>query len=408
MCVTPTPAHPLIGVVSDVRSRLKDAAGINPAFLDPEVRGEAMRQIAAAQAQLDELALRVMASAHATAETDAARDVAAWQVAHNHRDVRAARAEQRLATALDRRYEVLRTAMAEGEVQLAQAHVIAAALDRLPVDAGADTLAEAETVLVDLATRHTPKDLRRLGERILQLLDHTDAEEVLARRLEAEEADARKRTSLMFRPQADGTTRITAVVPDVTAHRLKTYLDAFTSPRQGDKRGEGPYPRILGHAFCALLERIDPKALPQHGGRATTVLVTIDLESLKKDLAVGELVVGQAMSATEIRRLACTAGIAPMVLGGQGQILDLGREQRIFTNAQNTAIAHRDRTCRAEGCDMPASMCETHHWKSWASGGRTDIGNGGKLCSHHHHRVHDPRYTADRLPNGDVRFTRRR
>jgi hypothetical protein len=29
------------------------------------------------------------------------------------------------------------------------------------------------------------------------------------------------------------------------------------------------------------------------------------------------------------------------------------------------------------------------------------------LCSHHHHRAHDPTYDAHRLPNGDVRFNRR-
>jgi len=30
------------------------------------------------------------------------------------------------------------------------------------------------------------------------------------------------------------------------------------------------------------------------------------------------------------------------------------------------------------------------------------------LCAHHHHRVHDADYVAERLPNGDVRFRRRR
>jgi hypothetical protein len=29
------------------------------------------------------------------------------------------------------------------------------------------------------------------------------------------------------------------------------------------------------------------------------------------------------------------------------------------------------------------------------------------LCNWHHHRVHDNGYRADRLPNGDVRFSRR-
>ncbi|SFB71964.1 protein of unknown function [Nocardioides terrae] len=381
---------------------------MSPVFMESSAREVAMRGVVAARAQLDELELRLIACSADVAQTDAGRDVAAWQVAHNRRDRKAARADQRLAEALDRRYEVLRAGLADGTVHVDQAHVIARALDDLPAEVAIETRAKAETVLVGLAAQHTPSELRRLGKRILQALDLDDAEAALARRLEAEEASAFKKTSLSLRPDGDGTTRITAVLPDAVAHRLQTYLDAFTSPRRSERRGEGTYPQILGQAFCSLLERLDPAILPQHGGRATTVLVTISLESLRNDLGVGEVVGGEALSATEIRRLACTAGIAPVVLGGKGEVLDLGRERRLFSNAQNKAIAFRDKTCRAEGCDMPASMCETHHWREWSKGGRTDLNDGVSLCSHHHHRVHDPRYTADRLANGDVRFARRR
>ncbi|SFB93052.1 protein of unknown function [Nocardioides terrae] len=363
MSAQPAATHPVLGAVADVRARLKDVAGVNPTFMEPAVQAVAMEGIAAARAQLDELELRVMAAAAAVAQTDAARDVAAWQVAHNHRDIRTARAEQRLAEALDRRYEILRAGMADGAVHLDQALVIARALDVLPDDLDPDTLAHAEVALVELAAHHTPKQLRILGERVLDSVDPEHADEVLARQLEAEEADAQRKTRLTFRPGGDGTTRITAVVPDATAARLKTYLDAFTSPRQGQLRGEGPHPRILGTAFCALLERLDPATLPQHGGRATTVLVTIPLASLREQLATGELIAGDtlyggSLSATQIRRLACTAGIVPAVLGGRGEVLDLGREKRLFTPAQVKAMILNQRTCQAEGCDMPAAWCE--------------------------------------------------
>jgi hypothetical protein len=138
------------------------------------------------------------------------------------------------------------------------------------------------------------------------------------------------------------------------------------------------------------------------------VLVTIGLDALRAELGVGDLVGGDALSATEVRRLACTAGIVPAVLGGRGEILDLGRARRLFSPAQQQALILRDRTCRAEGCDIPGTWAEAHHWIPWNQGGRTDLANGLLLCSHHHHRVHDPTYTADRLPNGDIRYTRRR
>ena len=56
---------------------------------------------------------------------------------------------------------------------------------------------------------------------------------------------------------------------------------------------------------------------------------------------------------------------------------------------------------------VPGTWAEAHHWNPWLTGGRTDLADGVLLCSHHHHRAHDPAYLAQRLPNGDVRFTRR-
>jgi hypothetical protein len=80
----------------------------------------------------------------------------------------------------------------------------------------------------------------------------------------------------------------------------------------------------------------------------------------------------------------------------------------LFSPAQRKAMAIRDRRCRAEGCDIPAAWCEAHHaQRPWATGGRTDLAHGILLCSFHHHRAHDHRWDPSRLPNGDVRYTRR-
>ena len=75
---------------------------------------------------------------------------------------------------------------------------------------------------------------------------------------------------------------------------------------------------------------------------------------------------------------------------------------------QRKALLIRDQTCRAEGCDIPGTWAEAHHLDPWSTGGSTDLANGILLCSHHHHRAHDTGYRTDRLPNGDIRFHRRR
>ena len=136
-------------------------------------------------------------------------------------------------------------------------------------------------------------------------------------------------------------------------------------------------------------------------------MVTIDLQALADQLGVAT--VGDTpITADQARRLACTAGILPVVLGGESQVLNLGRSRRLFSPAQRKALALRDQTCRAEGCDIPAAWCEAHHAGTpWAAGGRTDLADGVLLCSWHHHRAHDHRYHSIRLPGGDLRFHRR-
>jgi hypothetical protein len=98
----------------------------------------------------------------------------------------------------------------------------------------------------------------------------------------------------------------------------------------------------------------------------------------------------------------------PAVLGGRGEVLDLGREQRFFSAAQIKALILHQRTCQAQGCEVPAAWCEAHHWEPWSRGGKTDLADGVMLCSHHHQRVHDPRYAAERQPDGRIHLTRRR
>jgi hypothetical protein len=172
-----------------------------------------------------------------------------------------------------------------------------------------------------------------------------------------------------------------------------------------------PFERRRGLALAALLEHLDPARLPAHGGHATTVVVTLDLDRLRADLGAGDLLGSETgadrLTAAEVRRLACTATIIPAVLGGQSEVLDLGRGSRLFSNAQRKALRLRDRCCRAEGCTIPAAWCEAHHRHPWSGGGRTDLADGILLCSFHHHRAHDHRYDHTDLPNGDIRYHRR-
>jgi len=394
-----------------MRSAVKDVADVNPGFMGVEEQREALLELARLEAQLAELRLRVMAASGQVAVDDGARDVAAW-LAHRARlDRGEARRDQRLAAALDADRSLLAAGMAEGRVNRAQAEVIARALEELPDGVGAEVRALAEERLVAEAARFGPRQLRILGRRILHVVAPEVAEEEERKALEREEATAAVETWFSSRRRGDGTTDLRGRVADAVADRFLAYLEAHTSPRKptpgqpaGDRR---PYGRRLGDALKAFLESVDPRRMPLHGGDATTVIVTVDLDDLLTGLGVA-LVGDQPITASEARRLACTASILPAVLGGESEVLDLGRARRLYSPAQRKAMAVRDRTCRAEGCDIPAAWCEAHHAGTpWAAGGRTDLADGLLFCSFHHHRAHDRRYDQRRLPDGDVRFRRR-
>jgi len=411
--------HPIVACAEQVMAVVGGVRQVQPVFMGPADKQAAVVELDKAAAALAELQLRVLASAGDVAVSAGARDVGSWAAFLTHADPAAARADARLAEALDARWSRVAAAMAAGVVAIEQARVIAAGLEALPARVGAEIIAKAEAHLVELAREHRPSELRRLARHILDLVTPEIAEAEEAQRLQNEEQAARERTSLRTKRLGDGTSRTTITHPDADADRLRTYLESFTSPRKaedalGGEEDRIPYHRRLGQAFGALLEHLDPAKLPQHGGDATTVMVTITLDSLQRDLGTagildGDLDAGPNLSATAARRLACEANIIPVVLGGKGEILDLGRTRRLFSPAQRKAMRLRDKRCRAEGCTVPATWCEAHHEKEpWSQGGKTDLADGVLHCNWHHHRAHDPRYTTEKLPNGDIRFHRRR
>ncbi|WP_248579565.1 HNH endonuclease signature motif containing protein [Nocardioides sp. InS609-2] len=399
--------HPVLACAAELEASLKSVTDVDPMFMTTTDQRDALLALTRVDAQLAALRLRLTAASGDVAEVEAHRDVAAWLAHHTRVDGGAARRHHRLALSLEH-WHVLAAGLAEGAVNPAQAEVIAKALDDLPTDLDPEVLARAESHLVEQAGDYGPRELRILGRRVLEVVAPEIGEDHELRLLQAEEALAHKLTRLITRRRGDGTTDIHARVPDAVADRLTTYLHAYTNPRHHDGE-KTPYDVRLGHAFCALLEHTDPHRLPVHGGDATTVLVTIDLQTLRDGVGAALTHTGTPIAPDHARRLACTAGIIPAILGTDGHVLDLGRTARLFSPAQRKALRVRDTTCRAHGCDIPAAWCEAHHaGDPWAHGGTTDLADGQLLCSFHHHKAHDPSYARSRLPNGDVRFHRRR
>lgn len=121
---------------------------------------------------------------------------------------------------------------------------------------------------------------------------------------------------------------------------------------------------------------------------AGKLLVIIKLEVLM-GLAKGSgyTAHGLEISTTEIRRRLANDGVIPIVLGGDGEILDLGRERRQLSEKLKLAVQARDGGCLFPGCTVPPELCEYNHIDQWQHGGRTSVNMIHMACVNHHHMI---------------------
>jgi len=413
--------HPVSRFVQTVSVALDDLGDAHPMYMSTDAKADALVEFTRIGSRLEGLRLQVIGASGDVADREGCRNISAWVGPRTRTDYGPNAASERLSGDLESRWRRVGAGLRDGRVNLAQSRVIVRALNNLGDEVPPLVLAKAETHMIEQAEFFTPKALRILGDKILEVVAPDLYEDEERKKLEKSEQRAAAQTKMSITNRGDGTADVKARIPEADAARLKRYLEAFTSPRHNSNTpGSGlnidpatgqklPYDGVLGNAFRAFLESIDPRRMPIQGGDATRVIATIPWKDLKAGTGVGILGDGTRISAGEVRRLACNAGIIPAVLGGKSEVLDLGRMRRLYTHQQTQAMAIGHPECRAAGCTIPAAWSEGHHFsQSWVDGGKTDVKDGKLLCPWHHNRAHDSRYLAQLTPNGDVRFIRRR
>lgn len=317
--------------MEQVESVLDEVTDASVWSMDPEETAATLVRLTATVARLSELELRVAAHADSIGigESSGATSTANWW-AHQTRQTRTdARRKVALGAALAYGHDCTRTALAAGDMTVEQARVIVQAVDRLPADADQEN---AERHLVAEAAHHDPRALRLLGKRLLEVVapDVADAHE--AKLLEREEQLAEASCRLTMTDRGDGTTHGTFTLPTLTAEAWKKALLAIAAPRHraatdgslGERR---PGPERMGRALCEYIERYPVDRLPDAGGLAATVVVTMTLETLMGGLKATQRDTGARISPGAARRMACEAGIIPVVLGGRSEVLDVGRRR---------------------------------------------------------------------------------
>jgi hypothetical protein len=365
----------------------------------------AVAEIDRAVHRLESLKLKAVAAADRdrVADVTGASGTPAWLAGITRERGDAAAGQVRLASALEEGLDVAGAALADGLVGIEHVAVIAGALDRLPDDVTADERVEVEQVLVDRAKTTDPSALRRAARRALAALERkrpSEVDEAEDAQLRTEEQAALRKARLTLHDNDDGTVSGHFTVPRLAGDVLRKIVQQLASPRRNSRqwrelRAGGSrsldWPHLYGQAFTELLEQIPTDRLS--GKVAATIVVTVDADKLRAGVGAAATDSGADLSISDVRRLACGAGLLPAVLDGAAHVLDLGRTERYFTEHQRVALATRYQECAAFGCDRPYAWTDLHHEDPWHAGGLTDLELAVPLCGHHHRRIHDPDYS---------------
>ncbi|GAA1468006.1 HNH endonuclease [Microbacterium thalassium] len=289
------------------------------------------------------------------------------------------------------------TGTTSGAISTRAAGMIITMLDRAALRADRTALEDAERILVEQAENLS---LDHLSKLIARAEAHLDPDG-----LEPRERDARGERSLRVY-QRGGMIHVTGQFDAADGAIVKTAIEAVVTAdfRRANAGGGAPAGEHPGSGRDE-----DLRSLPQRQADAmtqlarhllgcehndqpiagATVVVRMTLEDLEN--GTGHALIDgidQPVSISAARRLAAGGRVIPCVFDAHGEILDWGREKRLFTKAQRLALVERDGGCAK--CGAPPGLTRAHHIRWWTKhAGPTDLSNGVLLCESCHHHIHD-------------------
>jgi hypothetical protein len=271
------------------------------------------------------------------------------------------------------------SALAAGTLSAGHADAIARAANRLDPEERSELAAMAPELVAQAASTSVDTFSRKVRE--------------LARRISCDEGlrhHEKLRSQRAVRRWRDGEgmchTQI-SLDPEADA-RFSAVFDAAIAAERAKPDDGRSFDQLPADAFMNLVTMT-----PVPGARRPAELVVlIDLDTLRTglhDTSVCETFDAQPLPPATVRRLACEADIIPIVLDGDGRVVDVGRAKRLATADQRRALRAMHRTCAAPDCPVRFGDCDIHHLNEWRDGGATNLENLIPLCSKHHHLIHE-------------------
>lgn len=272
-------------------------------------------------------------------------------------------------------------AFEKGEISARHAAVISIGAEQI----GPDIVADAEPILLEVATTTDPGKLRRVVQHLRHVVDPNGEDEDAAARFDKRGLDV----STTF----DGMVAVNGLLDPDTGAALFDAVNSGPPPSKEDRRS-------------ASQRRADRLGEVLRGESPTQVTLTVGLEALQgaRGKAPAYLKWLGPLDSATTRLFSCDCQVTGVITDRDGSPLNVGWKHRTVTAAQRTALAVRDEHCQAPGCDHPAQWCDAHHVIPWYDGGRTDLGNLVLLCRRHHRAVHHKVWRVHALGGGRFRF----
>ncbi|MCU1599663.1 MAG: endonuclease [Frankiales bacterium] len=213
-----------------------------------------------------------------------------------------------------------------------------------------------------------------------------------------EQAAAEAIRMLQYRLGPDGVVRGRFAIPAGAFEPVAAVIEPLAR-----KQGEHDTRTAAQRRADALVDVFEAAArwmdLPQAGGQPVHVSYVLGAE-----WAAGQEGAPPAAGAwmgpmTRARAEAalCDARLHRVLLDENGQVRSLEAVNDQITRAQRRAVAARDQSCVAHGCNRPPAFCDVHHLISREDGGPTVLDNLALLCRRHHVMWHEGRILLPHL-----------
>jgi 5-methylcytosine-specific restriction protein A len=246
-----------------------------------------------------------------------------------------------------------REALEDGEIGVGHADVLACHADRLPGAKKRRFQDQAEQLVADAI--RDGLSVPEFDQRCRDAADRLMGDDGISE-LEKQRRNSKARTWV---DDTTGMTHLTGEWDPIRGEAIRKALKAEIAARVAAGASNITPRQRAQLAAEALHALICGQRISKAESAAVMVLIGYDAmaEGIKTSpdgkQRTAETQGGTPLPVETIRRIACDAGIIPIVLNGQGQPLDVGRERRLATRAQRMALRAQYPTCGMdEGCAL--------------------------------------------------------